>query len=192
MPKRKTPKPPPKKTRTAYVPHVEAEKAPPCHVDGCRAPGEYKAPKSRDALHDYKWFCLEHIREHNQQWDFFAGLEPDAIEYFVKDAVTGHRPTWSRENKMRDSYRMLQDALYEFLNDAKPARPTPPLNARMRKALATMEIDYPYTAKSLKVKYREMVKKYHPDMNKGDKASEETFKTITAAYHHLSEHIKNQ
>jgi len=192
MPRKKTSKKPPKKTRTEYVPHIATGKAPPCHVDGCREPGEYKAPKSRDELHEYHWFCLGHIREHNQQWDYFAGLEPDDIEYFVKDAVTGHRPTWNRESQVRDQYFKLHDALYEFLTDSKrPAKPTPPLTAKLRKALATMDIEYPYTVKGLKVQYRAMVKKHHPDVNKGDKKSEELFKQITAAYHTLSEHIKS-
>lgn len=192
MPRKKTSTKPPRKTRTDYVPHIPPEEAPPCHVEGCTAPGEYKAPKSRDELHDYLWFCLEHIREHNQQWDYFAGLEPDAIEYFIKDAVTGHRPTWNRESKVREQYFKLHDALYEFLHhNGRPARPAPPLNAKLRKALATMDIDYPYTVQELKVQYRSMVKKHHPDVNRGDKKSEEVFKRITAAYRYLSEHIKN-
>lgn len=193
MPKKKTSKTPPKRTRTDYVPHVPSEKAPPCHVHGCRNPGEYKAPKSRSELHEYNWFCLDHIREHNQKWDYFAGLEPDDIEHFVKDAVTGHRPTWNRESRLRDPARQLHEALYEFLSGSKkPEKPLPPLSAKVRKALALMDIEYPYTAKGLKMQYRSMVKKHHPDVNKGDKKSEELFKQITAAYHHLAEHIKNQ
>jgi len=151
----------------------------------------YKAPKSRDELHNYQWFCLEHVREHNKQWDYFAGFDRDAIESFIKDATTGHRPTWNRENRIRQSYHQLQDALYEFLHPgAKAPKPLPPLSAKLRKALAMLGMEYPYSARQLKAGYRVLVKKYHPDVNKGNKESEERFKQITAAYHTLSEHIK--
>ena len=181
-----------KKRRSDYAPHIPPDIAPLCHVEGCVEAGAYKAPKSRDELHEYQWFCLEHVREHNQKWDYFAGLGAEEIEEFVRDAVTGHRPTWDRERHMREPYFKLHDALYEFLSATKkPVAPHPPLTAKLRKSLATMDIEYPYTQRQLKIQYRTMVKKYHPDKNKGDKKSEEIFKQITVAYQHLADHLKN-
>jgi len=185
-------KKPPKRTRSSYVPHIEPERAPPCTVEGCREPGAYKAPKSKDELHEYRWFCLDHIREHNQQWDYFSDMGRSEIEDFIKDATTGHRPTWDRESRLRNRPSMLQDALYEFLYMGKKAPPkAPPLPAKIRKAVAALEIEYPCNAKALKAHYRALVKKHHPDVNKGNKQSEERFKQVTAAYHVLAEHIKN-
>src|SRR3982750_631358 len=85
---------PNKKKKTDFAPQHSSDKAPACHVPGCTQPGEYKAPVSKDDLSTYTWFCLEHIREHNQRWDYFAGMDRDEIEDFLKDSVTGHRPTW--------------------------------------------------------------------------------------------------
>ena len=185
-------KKPQKKRRSDFVPHISVEEAPSCQIDGCLEAGTFKAPKSRDELHEYRWFCLEHVREHNKQWDYFAGLGSEEIEEFIRDSVTGHRPTWDRESHIREQYFKLHDALYEFLSESKkPAVPTAPLAAKIRKSLATMDIEYPYTEQKLKTQYRVMVKKYHPDVNKGDKKSEELFKQITTAYHHLAEHLKN-
>jgi hypothetical protein len=178
--------------KTDFAPHIKAENAPPCDVGGCAAAGVYKAPKSRDELHEYRWFCLDHIREHNEKWDYFAGLDTNEIEYFVKDAVTGHRPTWDRESRISDRYHKLQDALYEFLSGGKKPEPAaPPLKAKLRKALSTMDLSYPYTEHELKAQYRVMVKKHHPDLNKGDKRSEETFKQVAVAYQALLENLKN-
>ena len=188
MPKKRTTE---KKHRKAdFAPHIAPGSAPPCYVMGCEQVGVYKAPKSRDELHEYRWFCLDHIREHNEKWDFFAGLEADEIEYFVKDAVTGHRPTWDRESRVSDRYNKLQDALYEFLTGAPKPPPAPPLKAKLRKALSVIDLSYPYTQRQLKTQYRAMVKKHHPDVNKGDKRSEELFKQVTTAYHTLLEHLK--
>ena len=179
------------KRKTDFSPHVQPEKAPPCSVSGCREPGGYKAPVSRESLHEYRWFCLDHVREHNAKWDYFAGLGPDEIEEFVKESVTGHRPTWTREGKMK--HFKLHEALSDFLNftsEKVREHPTPPLSGKLRRALTTLELAYPYTQKELKSQYRLLVKQHHPDLNKGNKESEERFKQVTAAYTLLAEHLE--
>ena len=175
-------KKPSKRQKQHFAPHIDARKAPPCHIYDCIEAGVYKAPKSKNDLNEYNWFCLEHIREHNKKWDYFSGMESAEIEAFMHDAVTGHRPTWSRESRLRENHISLQDKLYEFMSGQKPIPPTPRIPAKIRKSLAIMELEYPYTTANLKRKYRVLVKKYHPDVNKHDKEAEEKFKKITIAY----------
>src|SRR5688572_14112328 len=103
-----------KRTKKDYAPHTPPGQAPRCEAEGCAAEGEYKAPRSRNALHDYRYLCLEHVREHNKRWDYFAGMEADEIESFMKDAVTGHRPTWERVGSRIPN---PQEALYAAVND---------------------------------------------------------------------------
>jgi curved DNA-binding protein len=43
------------------------------------------------------------------------------------------------------------------------------------------------TAADIKLSYRKMARKYHPDMNPGDKAAEEKFKEVNEAYEVLSD-----
>ena len=180
-----------KTKRGDYAPHIPPTFAPACEAPGCGEPGVYKAPQSPTEPHQYRWLCLDHVREHNQKWDFFAGMSRDEIEHFMRDAVTGHRPTWSRESRIRQQHQKLQDALYEFLEPGRKApRPAPPISGKLRKALAVMDMNYPYTARDLKARYRLLVKKHHPDVNRGNKASEEAFKKIAVAYHTLQEHLK--
>lgn len=175
-----------------FAPHISPEKAPPCNIEGCREAGVYKAPKSREQLEEYIWFCLDHIRERNKEWDYFAGMQSEEIEAFIHDSVTGHRPTWSRESRLRDNYYTLQDKLYEFLNGSKPTPPKPLIPSKTRKALAVMELEHNYTVKQLKSNYRMLVKKYHPDANKGDKNHEEKFKEITTAYKYLLQQLSEK
>ncbi|MEZ5691633.1 MAG: J domain-containing protein [Rickettsiales bacterium] len=182
-------KPRPRK-RQYFVPHIESGKAPPCAIRGCSQAGEYKAPKSRDKINEYDWFCLEHIRERNKMWNFFSGMNEDEIEDFIKDSVTGHRPTWNRETLTNDKEKLLKDKLYEFLYNKKPSTPQPKIPTKKRKALDIMELNHPYTLKQLKASYKTLVKKYHPDKNSGDKLSEEKFKKITVAYQYLLKEIK--
>ncbi len=155
----------------------------------------YKAPKSRGKLHEYQWFCLEHIRVHNAKWDFFADMSRDQIEDFMKDAVTGHRPTWDRTAQIQKQYEKLQHAIDDFLHQShrKARKPThPAIPPKVRSALSVLDMEYPVTQAELKVQYRKLVKKYHPDANRGDKAIENTFKKITAAYACVEEFLENE
>lgn len=181
----------PGRRKRDYAPHIEPEAAPACFAAGCAQPGMYKAPRSREALNDYCWFCLDHIRERNKEWDYFAGLDAAQIEHFMQDAAHGHRPTWTRESHMRHPMSRLQDALNEFFSAGptlRRSRPDVPLN--LRRALESLELEYPYSQASLKRQYRRKVKQTHPDLNKGDKEHEARFKEITAAYQLLAQTLK--
>ena len=182
----------PSKKKSDFIPHMQPEDAMRCAWEGCAESGVYKAPRSRDNLYDYCWYCLDHVREHNKQWDYFEGMDAGEIEHFMKEAVTGHRPTWSRESALKDPHLKLHEALDEFLglSSSRARRTSPQLPAKLRKALALMDIEYPYSQDTLKKQYRGLVKKFHPDANQGNKEYEEKFKQITTAYHYLSEQLK--
>src|ERR1700687_1529904 len=48
------------------------------------------------------------------------------------------------------------------------------------------------STKDIRASYRKLARKYHPDLNPGDKASEEKFKQIQEAYDVLSDPKKKQ
>src|SRR5258708_30786797 len=65
-----------------------------CEAPGCWLWGEYRAPRARDRLNEHRWFCLEHVREYNKKWDYFAGLDAEAIEAHIRADTTWRRPVW--------------------------------------------------------------------------------------------------
>src|SRR5215469_4939983 len=67
---------------------------PPCQWPRCDAPATHRAPKGRLRANEYWQFCLEHVREYNNSYNFFAGMSDDAVAKYQKEAMTGHRPTW--------------------------------------------------------------------------------------------------
>src|ERR1044071_6752201 len=65
-----------------------------CEAPGCRLAGDYRAPRARDRLNEYRWFCLEHVRDYNKKWDYFAGLGAEQIEAHIRADTTWRRPVW--------------------------------------------------------------------------------------------------
>src|ERR1700719_4367102 len=65
-----------------------------CEWPDCKNKGPHRAPKGRDNAREYWHFCLNHVREYNQSYNFFQGMNADAVARYQKDALTGHRPTW--------------------------------------------------------------------------------------------------
>ena len=65
---------------------------------GCGEPGEFRAPGERrpgfDGPGDYRWFCLDHVRDFNAGYDWFAGMTPEEI-VAAQNPVHG----WERETR---------------------------------------------------------------------------------------------
>ena len=68
--------------------------SPACDWPNCKAPATHRAPKGRLREREYWRFCLDHVRQYNQTYNFFSGMNPDDIAKYQKEAVVGHRPTW--------------------------------------------------------------------------------------------------
>jgi len=52
----------------------------------------------------------------------------------------------------------------------------------VRPALSVMGLSWPVSMIELKSRYKELVKRHHPDANGGDKDAEERLKSINQAY----------
>jgi hypothetical protein len=176
-------KPEPQRTPTT-------ERLRPCGHAGCEEEGGYRVPKSRDALGEYVWFCLIHAREHNESWDYFKGMNEKQIESFRNDAVTGHRPTWplgKRAARMHNPNGTFHfdDAFGGFGKGEKPAKPRPPERQVSRvqlQAFDALGLEPSATLNEIKARYKELVKRFHPDANGGDRGAEERLKQVIKAY----------
>ncbi len=160
-----------------------------CHWAGCMNAGDFRAPRSRTNLREYQWFCEEHIVAFNKNWNYFEGMGEDEIYAFQRDATTGHRPTWRMDQVKGNPTAKLEEAFGRMFGDGYVHRAdAKPIGAREKDALAVLDLEHPSDKSKIKAQYRELVKKYHPDVNRGNARAEETFKKITRAYHHLLAH----
>lgn len=160
-----------------------------CEHPGCREPAEHRAPKSRSERPDYYWFCLDHVREYNKEWNYFNGMSEDEVERFQRDAPLGHRPTWKHQMDPGMQESILRSKLNAFLGGKSSGSEsyTKPVPRRLEKALRKLELEHPASMKQVKSTYKKLVKQYHPDVNGGDTAAEDRFKAIVDAYQLLTE-----
>lgn len=159
-----------------------------CEWPHCNEEANYRAPRSPRQFRPFRWFCLEHVRTYNKAWDYFAGMDADRIEAEIQRDIVWHRPSWPlgtsptngervRTDRVHDPYGVFGD---DAEDDGRPRRSSP-----RDEALLVLGLDASADVAEIKVRYKALVKEYHPDTNGGSKEAEEKFKTISAAYSYL-------
>ena len=166
-----------------------------CEWPGCHKHGNSRAPKARDQLDDFYWFCQSHAGEYNKSWNFFEGMSESAAQTYRASAAYGHRPTWGWRNTHGPSAASTRAAkdfnegfedTYNLFGDKRQATPEAPreksLGRLQTKALETMSLDPDVEPSVVRKRYAELVKQFHPDANGGDRSSEEQLGRVIAAY----------
>lgn len=170
-----------------------------CDHPDCAEAGEHRAPRSREQIDSYYWFCLEHARNYNAAWNYFIGMNQHEIEDYQKADITWHRPTWriGGNRRMNGDARInaawrrgdFTDPYCIFDKDEDPTGPDA-LARRMpvgeRQALAILNLPFTATDSDIKARYKELVKRLHPDVNGEDEKAVDQLKFVIEAYRTLS------
>jgi DnaJ-domain-containing protein 1 len=167
-----------------------------CQFPGCTQAGEFRAPVGRVREGQYFCFCLNHVREYNVTYDYFRGMSAEAIARFQRDAMVGHRPTWTMGVYSGDG--VLCDARdvwcrAENMPGMRPMnfhrcsreRPKPRYGVAALKALNQLGLDDSVDMVAIKARYKDLVKRLHPDANAGDRSNEDKLREIIRAYTYL-------
>lgn len=183
-----------------------------CEWPDCKNKGPHRAPKGRANDKEYWHFCLNHVREYNQSYNFFSGMNADAVARYQKDALTGHRPTWKMgangtKGKGKTAEVDLEGAadpfsMFSELNGRGRWRPGPGFGSEAkvetrkvfnaeRKALQVMGLGPEATLDVVKAKYKALVKQHHPDANGGDRSTEDRLIEIIKAYNYLKTVVRS-
>ncbi len=172
-----------------------------CAWPGCKERATHKAPIGRHKDGAYRWYCLDHVREYNRGYNYFDGMSDDEVAAFQAESVTGHRPTWElgerswahgtegkngSSNGFEDPYEILEGmkaGAGAHAEDQRPRRRAP-RNAE-RRALSVLGADIDSSPEDIKARYKQLVKRHHPDANGGDRASEDRLREVIQAYDYL-------
>ena len=160
-----------------------------CDWPGCRNSGEFRAPKSRTTLNEYYWFCLDHVRQYNTQWNYYEGMSDEEVEADLRKDTTWGRPTWKLGTgaNFAAANRAFSDPL-NLMGETSDAGPPPnaiTIDPETARALNVFALELPIDRDDVRSRYKELVKRHHPDANGGRKAAEEEFKRVQAAYQTL-------
>lgn len=169
-----------------------------CQAPGCDEAGEFRAPGSRgpsfDGPGEWRWFCLDHVREFNAGYDWFAGMSADEI-YAAQSPAAGWRtespsfrsgagvdglPRWADFDDPLDAIgaragdiRARAGGRHEAFGRFTPLE---------REALTVMGLGPRTERIELRQRYSELVRRYHPDRNGGDRSHERRLQRVVEAY----------
>lgn len=173
---------------------TETTEEPQCNWKECGEPGKFPAPKGREREGEYYLFCQKHVREYNKKYNYFVGMKDDDIVDYQKSASTGHRPTWSMKDKVgQASKRKIKDGAtsddpFDFIDEPETQERTASgrrVRNLERKSLYELGLGASATKSDIKARYKELVKRHHPDLNGGDRTSEDKLRDVIAAYNYL-------
>ena len=168
-----------------------------CDRNNCFDTGEYKAPIEKDNSKRYRLLCLAHVKEFNKNWNYFKGMDDEQVFDFLKSDMTWHKPTQSFSssdnffkvlwnNTLKDEFDKTKlRGEYNHMNQFK-------FDANDIKAFSILGVSVGQKWEQIQDQFKTLVKKFHPDINLGNKEYEEKLKLITLAYTQLKNTYKEK
>lgn len=169
-----------------------------CERPGCTDVGEFRAPGRRassfDGPGDFRWFCLDHVREFNAGYDWFEGMTAEEIIAAQHPAVgwesesrafraTGGVDSAPRWADFKDPLDAISKRARAFSSQQRAdGRPMTPDE---RRAFDTLGLGLDADRKDLRSRYSQLVRRYHPDRNGGDRSMEGKLQGVVEAYNLL-------
>ncbi|MBN8806694.1 MAG: DnaJ domain-containing protein [Sphingomonas sp.] len=170
-----------------------------CDEPGCAEPGEFRAPllagatPRRDGPGAFRYLCLDHVRAFNSGYNFFTGMSADEIhdaqrplagwESETRAFAQGgadRPPRWADFGDPLDAIgARFRERMAAVRKDGKP------LSQADRRSLKVLGLDPDADRRALRTRYSELVRKFHPDRNGGDRSMEKALQEVIAAYQQL-------
>ena len=145
------------------------------------------------------WLCAAHAAEHNKKWNYFDGLNDEEAAKVRRGAIYGDRPTWKMGSNERSSKAArtrkpsdLGDA-YGLFGDGQPEKTGPREEYRngrrlprlQVKAFQTLDLKTDASGAEIRKRYAELLRRFHPDANGGDRSAETQLQEVVRAHHVL-------
>lgn len=134
------------------------------------------------------------MREFNAGYDWFAGMSADEIiaaqhptagwegesRAFRATAGVDQAPRWA---DFKDPLDAIQARARSFRQSVRPD--APPMAPDERRAFETLGLGHDADRKALRTRYSQLVRRYHPDRNGGDRSMEAKLQAVVEAYNLL-------
>ncbi len=168
-----------------------------CEAEDCKEPGDCRTAKSPRDPREFIWLCATHAREHNKQWNYFEGMSAEEAKSARESNIYGGRPTWGwAKNEraaaasktkgpadMADAFGVLGEAAVQKATQNKGAyRGGKRLTKLQEGAFETMGLSINAPEAAIRKRYAELLRKFHPDSNEGDRSAEEQLQAVVKAH----------
>lgn len=166
-----------------------------CERDDCEEKAQSRVAKSPEDPNTYIWLCPAHAREHNKNWDFFAGKTDGEAAALREQARYGDRPTWTMAKNGRASAAAraamggIQGEIDETMGRPSDRAPIDDgiyregrrLTRLQVQAFRTLNLKPSAPTADIKKRYTELLKRFHPDQNGGDRSAETQLQEVIKA-----------
>jgi hypothetical protein len=167
-----------------------------CEAPECENKAACSLPKSPREPRARLWLCLDHAREHNKSWNYFEGLSETEAKAAREANIYGDRPTWSmgKNDRARAAANArgaadMADTFGVFGKEAKLQSDTrghfregKRLTKLQVKAFETMALSVTAPSAEIRRRYAELVRRFHPDSNGGDRSAEMQLQEVVKAH----------
>ncbi len=184
------------KRRERFHGRVAGTAAVACAHPGCAAEGAFRAPmtnRGRQTGEAWQMLCLDHVRAFNAGYNYFDGLSPDAIYR----AESG-RGRWERTTRpfasnaaradpaaFADPLGVMRGRFGDAAFHRMATKSGNVLNKKDIDALKVLGLNADAEASDLRRAFRDLIRRYHPDRNGGDRSHEGKLQQVIDAYTHL-------
>lgn len=166
-----------------------------CAEPGCAERGEFRAPliegaSGRDGPPPFRWLCLDHVRAFNAGYNFFSGMSTDEIHAWQRPYAGWERESRAfagdRGPRWADFSDPLDAIAARYRREPAPERPDgKPLSGQDRESLRALGLEADADRHALRKRYSELVRRFHPDRNGGDRSHEAELRKVIDAYQQL-------
>lgn len=162
-----------------------------CAVPGCAEPGEFRAPLSPgnfDGPGRWRLLCLDHVRQHNSAYNFFAGMTTEEITAAQHPAAGWERATRAFATGGADpgpawaDYADPLDAIAARFRPGTTRQRPGRFTAAEQAALDVLNLTDDASLKDVRTRYSDLARRYHPDRNGGDRRHEDRLRQVIDAW----------
>ncbi len=174
-----------------------------CAHPTCEEAGEFRAPGGRghgfDGPGEWRWLCLDHVREFNAGYDWFEGMSAEEVfaaqspgagwrtesPSFRPTAGVDGMPRWADFDDPLDAISARAAGIKSRAKREAEMAMDGRFSREEAEALEAMGLGLDTDRRRLRRRYSELVRRYHPDRNGGDRQYEARLNRVVEAYQML-------
>ena len=163
----------------------QTSELPVCAHGSCSRPGRHRAPDRPGNWEARQWYCQEHARERNLNWNYFHRMSSLEIDEARRSAIVWDRPTWPAAHAAAGT---RNNGTHTYSRNAGAADGGARAQKRSEnhlRALAILGLQTAATPGDIRNRFRKLLRLLHPDMNAGKHVDATRLRAVIWAWREL-------